>query len=187
MKNIPVIKITPPEIVVKTEESIPTPIINNHDDDFICVGDFSIYDCQKDFHKLQNDYNKVLIKSDSYHSIVERLRLESSKLLKISKSFDNKKLIKTDDQFNTTYFTSQYSIESSIERINEDINSLISFNQEKDKNLKELFNQYAQGFLKFTELSYQKGVDIILINTNKDIQNAKRLTKNEAKEFIQHI
>lgn len=177
MSKIPEIKITSSENI-KIEESL-----NNNES--IYVGDYSILGCQRDYHKLQNEYNKILIKSDTYISIVERLKLESTNLLKISKSFD-KKSIKTED-FNTSYFTSQYSLESSIERINEDINSLLSLNQEKDKNLKELYNQYASGFLKFSELSYQKGIDIILINTNKEIQNAKRLTKNEASEIIEKM
>lgn len=148
-------------------------------------GDYSIYDCEKDYHKLVLEFNKEISKSQTLSSILERIKTESTNIFKISKSFNKNK----ENDFDTSNEILKYSLESSVARLNEDLKTIEILNNEKDKNIKEILNQFSTGFLKFTELSYQKGVDILLIDNSKSkyFNNVKRLTKYEAIEYLQKM
>jgi len=151
-------------------------------------GDYSIYDCENDYHKLVLEFNKEISKSQTLTSILERIKTESTNIFKISKSFNIKN---KENDFDTSNETLKYLLENSVARLNEDLKSIEILNSEKDKNIKEILNQFSTGFLKFTELSYQKGVDILLIDNSKSKyfknDDVKRLTKYEAIEYLQKM
>jgi len=148
-------------------------------------GDYSIYECENDYHKLVLEFNKEISKSQTLTSILERIKTESTNIFKLSKSFNKNK----ENDFDTSNEILKYSLESSVARLNEDLKSIEILNNEKDKNIKEILNQFSTGFLKFTELSYQKGVDILLIDNlkSKSFNGVKRLTKYEAIEYLQKM
>lgn len=141
-----------------------------------------------EFEQLKIDMNKELSKSKHIDNILSTIKSDMiilddkiSSILKSDIMLQNKDSKKS---FDTSHLTLQSSLQKIEQRIFEGIESIIYYNIEKDKNLREFFNNYSTKYIEFVDLMYKKGVKTLLINDNKEIT---MIDKNQLQYIIQQM
>lgn len=122
-----------------------------------------------DYYNLKNDYDKEIIKSQNLEKIVDNLKNETLKI---------KEILINDCKGNLLLI--EY-----LKHVIEDSESILKFNLEKDKNLHDLFNIFSKKIIEFNDLSYQKGIALLIYDEN--LKNYKHLSKKEAFTILNNI
>jgi hypothetical protein len=137
-----------------------------------------------EFQQLMDDIDKEKSHSSHIIEILKLIKADVSVLLNIMTMITEKvSELKPSNSFDTSLKTLTLSQKLVCQRIQEGCFKIIEFNNEKDKNLDVLFNNYASKFIDFNELMHQKGTKILII----DGQNINLADKKKASLLLNQI
>ena len=136
---------------------------------------FDVNRLNNEFEKLMNDIDKEISKSIHIENILKIVQSDITILTNIITKITNELIELKINSFDTSLTTLSLSQKLVCQRIVEGCNNIILYNSEKDKNLKEFFNNYASKFIDFNELMHQKGIKILIIDgQNISLPDKKR-------------
>lgn len=137
-----------------------------------------------EFQQLMDDVEKEKSNSSHIENLLKIIHSDITVLSNIMNKITEKvSELKLSNSFDTSLKTLALSQKLACQRIMEGCHKVLLFNNEKDKNLEALFNNYASKFIDFNELMHQKGTKILII----DGQDINLVDKKKALLLLNQI